>query len=502
MSFPILEVLIFLPVIASLTLAALPKKWAELVLPVSWVASIVQLGLSIYLWFWANNRTPNVNGYFLEKNHSWIKAIGARFYLAVDGMSINLVLLSTLLTIVGLCISQNQKDRTKAFCVWLFLLEASVVAAFMAGDIFYFFTVFELGLIPMFFLISGWGHGRAQYAATKFLIYTMAGSVTLLVGMLWLSSLYEKSVGHFSYNVVELVKWVNQGGLSHANQIALFIMFFVAFAVKAPLIPFHTWLPDAHTQAPTAGSVDLAGLMLKLGSFAMIRFAYPLFPYAAQKLAPYVMAIAAFGVVYTAIISTMQNDVKRLIAYSSVSHMGIIIIGIASGTIVGLNGAIFSMISHGLTTGAMFCVIGLIYDRYHTRNISELAGLWITNKQIALYFIIAGLASIGVPGLSGFIGEFLSLLGGFNTVNSFYSNRIFMVIGIVATLGIIFAALYMLWAFQRIFSGQPSEIVAKAAKENPGKEKLALYEHFAIAPMLILSLVLGFVPSLILGFGR
>ena len=497
MSFPILEALIFLPVVASLSLASLPKKWTELVMPISWTLSIMQLGLSLYLWFWSNARGTNSNGYFIEKDHAWIEALAVRFHLGVDSMSINLVLLSAILTLVGLTISQNQKDRTKAFCVWLFLLEASVIAAFMASDIFYFFVVFELGLIPMFFLISGWGHGNSNYAAKKFLIYTMAGSVSLLVGMVWLSYLYKNAHGVFTYNVNELSSWVASGGISNSTQIILFVMFFTAFAVKAPLRPLHTRRPEAHTQAPTDGSVDLAGLMLKLGSFAMIRFAYPLFPYAAQKTAPYVMAIAAAGVIYTAIVATMQNDIKRLVAYSSVSHMGIIVIGIASGTISGIQGAIFIMVSHGLTTGAMFCVIGVLYNRFGTRQISDLSGMWNKNKQLSGYFIITMLASIGVPGFSGFVGEFLALKGGFATINSFYGSWVFISLTIIATFGVLFAALYLMWAFQRIFTGDPSE----AVKKSEGNEKLYFYEHLAIAPLLALSIFLGFAPNILLGFG-
>ncbi|MDQ1467271.1 MAG: NADH-quinone oxidoreductase subunit, partial [Actinomycetota bacterium] len=338
-------------------------------------------------------------------------------------------------------------------------------------------------LVPMYFLIAGWGYGNKVYAATKFFLYTMAGSAFLFVGLLSVALLYHRAGHPLTFDVRTLTAWTSaKGNLSTGVARALFLSFCVAFAVKVPLFPFHTWLPDAHTEAPTAGSVVLAGVLLKMGTYGFLRFAIPMFPQAAVDLAPILLVSGVIGIVYGAIVAAMQPDLKRLIAYSSIAHLGFVVLGTFALTTQGLQGALFTMLSHGLTTSALFLLVGMLYDRRHTRLISDFGGLWKSVPILAGLFVAATFASIGLPGFSGFVGEFLALIG------TFLTHRWYAV---VATTGVIFAAVYLLWAVQRAFMGEPQG-------DNVGMRDISVRELATVVPLLGLSLFLGFYPKPVL----
>jgi NADH-quinone oxidoreductase subunit M len=354
------------------------------------------------------------------------------------------------------------------------------MGVFLSLDLISFFVFFELVLVPMYFLIAGWGHGRNVYAATKFFLYTMAGSAFLLVGILTLAYLHANKTGTWSFDITTLTTWSSTpGSLSTVTARLLFAAFTVAFAVKVPLFPLHTWLPDAHTEAPTAGSVILAGLLLKMGTYGFLRFAIPMFPKAAVYFAPVLLTLAVIGIIYGAIVAAMQPDLKRLIAYSSVAHLGFVVLGTFALTIQGIQGGVFTMVSHGLTTGALFLLVGMLYDRRHTRQIHDFGGLWKSIPILSGLFLTATFASIGLPGFSGFVGEFTSLLG------TFLSHRWWAV---VATTGVILAAVYLLWAYQRAFMGEPQG-------ENAVIRDIGVRELCTVVPLLALSLFLGFYPK-------
>jgi NADH-quinone oxidoreductase subunit M len=337
----------------------------------------------------------------------------------------------------------------------------------------------EFMLVPMYFLIAGWGSARRRYAAMKFFLYTAAGSAFLLAGFLALGFLHQSDTGVLTFDYRVLADW---NGLAAGTERWLFAGFMVAFAVKAPLFPFHTWLPDVHTEAPTAGSVVLAGVILKMGAYGFLRFSFELFPQASVDFAPLMLTLAVIGIVYGAIVAAMQKDAKRVIAYSSVSHMGFILLGIFSLTTFGLDGAVFTMVSHPLTTGALFLVIGMLYDRRHTRMIEDYRGIWRATPILAAFFLAATFAGIGLPGFSGFIGEFLSLLG------AFVADRWWAV---VATVGVILAAVYMLWLYQRMFTGTPDEQTGRM-------RDVGFREVVVVAPLVLISLFIGLYPKPVL----
>jgi NADH-quinone oxidoreductase subunit M len=362
----------------------------------------------------------------------------------------------------------------------MLFLEASVIGVFVAVDLIVFFVFFELVLVPMYFLIVGWGHGNKAYAATKFFLYTMAGSAFLFVGILTSAYLFTRAGHPLTFDLRDITEWISDpGNVSTRTTRLLFLAFSVSFAVKVPLFPLHTWLPDAHTEAPTAGSVVLAGVLLKMGTYGFLRFAIPMFPKAAQYFAPVLLTLSVIGILYGAIVATMQPDLKRLIAYSSVAHLGFVVMGTFALTTAGLQGGLFTMLSHGLTTSALFLLVGMLYDRRHTRLISEFGGLWKSIPILSGLFLAATFASIGLPGFSGFVGEFASLLGTYVTRQWW---------AVAATGGVILAAVYLLWAFQRSFTGEPEG-------ENATLRDISLREFVTVVPLLGLSLFLGFYPK-------
>ncbi|MFZ4583642.1 MAG: NADH-quinone oxidoreductase subunit M [Acidimicrobiia bacterium] len=476
-SFPILSVLIFTPIVGALVILCTSDRRPDLARALGIAFSMATLGLAAWLLFEFSARTA---GFQFTETHTWFQDLGVDYRLGVDGISVFMVVLNALLFPIGLLASFNE-PRTKQFFVWMLVLEGAVMGVFLSLDLIMFFVFFELVLVPMYFLIAGWGHGRKVYAATKFFIFTMAGSAFLLVGILVLAYLHRNDTRVLTFSFEALRDWAPKG-LSSGTAKWLFVAFGIAFAVKVPLFPLHTWLPDAHTEAPTAGSVILAGVLLKMGTYGFLRFSLGFFPGAAVDLAWVLLVLGVIGIVYGAIVAAVQPDLKRLIAYSSVAHLGFVMIGIFALTRQGLAGGVFTMVSHGLTTGALFLLVGILYERRHTRKIADFGGLWKSIPVFSAMFVIAMFASIGLPGLSGFVGEFLALLG------TFLANRW---IAVVATTGVILAAVYLLWAFQRAFTGEPEG-------ENVGIRDIKARELLTVVPLLALSLFLGFYPKPVL----
>jgi len=478
--FPLLTVLVVTPFVGAVVALCLPRARAEVARLVGFLAMAATLGFALYLL--ADFQT-GVEGYQLLERYEWIESLGVSWVLGVDGISLFMVLLTALLFPIGLLASASVGDDIKAFVVWMLILESAVLGTFLSLDLIGFFVFFEVVLVPMYFIIAGWGHGRRVYSATKFFLYTMAGSAFLLVGILAVAFLHQRDGHALTFDLQVLTEWASSPGtLSSATAKWLFLAFFAAFAVKVPLFPFHTWLPDAHTDAPTAGSVVLAGVLLKMGTYGFLRFSIPMFPQAAVDLAPLLLVLATIGIIYGAIVATMQPDLKRLIAYSSVAHLGFVVLGTFALTTQGIQGGLFTMLSHGLTTGALFLLVGMLYERRHTRLIDDFGGLWKVMPVFGGLFVVAAFASVGLPGFSGFVGEFLALLGAFLTERPY---------AIIATFGVVLAAVYLLWAVQRAVTGEPEG-------ENADLPDLTLRELATVVPLLALSLYLGFSPKPVL----
>jgi NADH-quinone oxidoreductase subunit M len=377
----------------------------------------------------------------------WIPSLNIHYHVAIDGISVWLILLSTFLTPLAVLLSWSSiKDRSKEFFAFLLLLEFGLVGVFMAQDLFLFYVFWEVSLVPMYFLIGIWGHDRRIYAAVKFFLYTMAGSALMLVAIIFL---YTRG-GTFDYPT--LLEAISSGKLhlNNGEQLLLFLAFFIAFAIKVPLFPLHTWLPDAHVEAPSAGSVMLASVMLKMGTYGLVRFCLPMFPAAARLCAPWIVVLAIIGIIYGALVAMVQPNLKKLVAYSSVSHLGFVVLGIFTFTQMGLDGAVYQMLNHGISTGALFALVGLLYDRRHSLAIEDYGGVASVAPWLTTAFVITTLASIGLPTLNNFIGEFLVLQG--SAQANFYWTM-------WAAVGVILSACYMLWLVQRIFYGETSEEV-------------------------------------------
>ncbi len=416
-------------------------------------------------------------GFQFVEDHQWIEALGIRYILGVDGISLFMVALTALLFPLSLLASVNIDKKVPVYFGFMLLLEAALMGVFLAVDLFLFFVFWEVVLIPMYFIIGIWGYDRRIYAALKFFLYTALGSAFLLAGILTLAFVHARVPGtNLTFDLRTLMEW---DGLASTTAKWLFFAFLASFAVKVPLFPLHTWLPDAHVQAPTAGSVLLAGLLLKLGTYGFLRFSLTLFPQATVDFAPLLLTLATIGIIYGAIVAAMQKDLKKLVAYSSVAHLGFVVLGIFALTTPGLQGGVFTMVSHGLTTGALFLLVGILYERRHTRDIDAFGGVWKAAPKLGGIFLAVTFASIGLPGLSGFVGEFLALIGTF-VVHRPYA--------IVSTAGVILAAVYMLWGFQRVFTGEPTG-------ENATIRDLDRREMATVVPLLALSLFLGVYPK-------
>jgi NADH-quinone oxidoreductase subunit M len=435
----LLSVLIFFPALGALALLLLRGEDHVWIRRLALTISLVEFVFSLLLI----PRVPmGVAGYSLAEYYNWIANPPIHYHLGVDGISLFLVILTTFLTPVSILASwQSINHRVKEFFVMILMLEVGVVGVFLSLDLFLFFLFWEVMLIPMAFLIGIWGHERRIYAAIKFILYTMAGSILMLVGIVWLYNL----TGTFDLpKIQQLLQDGRFAALTSQQEMLLFLAFFVAFAIKVPLFPLHTWLPDAHVEAPTAGSIMLAGVLLKMGTYGMIRFCLPLFPNAAHRAAPWVAALAIIGIIYGALVSLIQPNLKKLVAYSSVSHLGFVVLGIFAFHNISMQGAVYQMLAHGISTGALFLLVGMLYDRRHTFEIKEYGGLATPMPHLAAFFLFVALSSMGLPMLNGFVGEFLILLGTFQ-VHADWASW--------AALGVILSACYLLWAYQRVFFG-------------------------------------------------
>ncbi len=480
----LLPILVGIPLLASLLLLLIPKSNVFLQRAVGLTASTIAFAWSVYVVTQFTTLEPNFQLVF---NLPWIPSMGASIKLGVDGISLWLVVLTTLLfPLVILSTFSSLHERVRELMIVLLLLEVGMIGAFVALDLLLFYLFWEIMLIPMYLLIGIWGGHQRLRASMKFVLYTMLGSLLMLAAILYVFFAFKQASGHYSFDIVELRMLV----LPRDVQVWLFAAFALAFAIKVPLFPLHTWLPDAHVQAPTAGSVLLAGVMLKFGIYGFIRFAMPLFPHGSQVLSPAICLLSAAGIVFGAIVAFAQDDIKKLIAYSSVSHLGFCSLGLFAMTTIGIQGSVFAMLSHGLTTGGLFFCIGMLYERRHTRLLSEYGGLWKQMPKFAVVFLIVMLGSVGLPGLSGFVGEFLVLLGSFTASAS--QMPMPKLVTAVATTGVILGAVYLLYMFQHIMFGPLTN------KKNEQLQDLTKREFGFMAPILVLIFVLGFLPSPVL----
>ena len=475
LGFPILTTIVLLPAAAAAAVALVPKGRTDVIKIVGLLATLATGILTIVL---AAEFEAGEAGYQFLSEHTWIEDFGVSWILGVDGISLFLVVLTGVLFPIALAGPQVKRD-VKSYVAWMLVLEAGCLGSFLALDLFVFFLFFEVTLVPMYFIIGGWGYDNRVYASLKFFLYTLFGSAFMLVGMLALVFLSARGRLPVTFDVRELAE---RGALAESTARWVFLAFTAAFAVKIPLFPVHTWLPDAHTEAPTAGSVILAGVLLKLGTYGIVRFGVSLFPDAAVDMAPLLLTLAVIGIIYGAMVATVQRDLKRLVAYSSVAHLGFIVLGTFALTTQGLSGGVLQMVNHGLSTGALFLLVGMIYERRHTRQISELNGLQKSMPVMAAVFTVVMLSSVGLPGLNGFVGEFMILIG------TFVTHRWWAV---VATGGVILAALYLLWAYQRVFHGTPTG-------ENVGLPDMTWRERAVMAPLLLLIVFLGVYPKPVL----
>src|SRR3990172_2834776 len=469
MSMPILSLITFLPIIGVILILSIDSKKQELIRVTSLLVSIVVFFISLPLYFNFDARAYEMQ--FVEKL-PWIPSFGINYYVGIDGVSLFLILLTTFITPLSILASWHITKSIKEYMIAMLVLETGMIGVFVSLDLFLFYVFWELMLIPMYLLIGIWGGPRRIYAAVKFFLYTMAGSVFMLLAIIALYFLNYRATGEYTFNLLEFYRL----DLSFAVQFWLFL----AFAIKVPMFPFHTWLPDAHVEAPTAGSVILAGVLLKMGTYGFVRFCLPLFPHASAVFAPAIAVLAVIGILYGAWVSMVQPDLKKLIAYSSVSHLGFVMLGLFALNAQGVVGGIIQMVNHGLSTGALFLLVGMIYERRHSRLIADFGGLWAIVPVFSAVFLFVTLSSIGLPGLNGFVGEFLILVGAFQV------NRLLTVL---ATSGIIFASVYMLWMYQRVFFG------AVRHDENRRLTDLGARELVTLAPIVLLILWIGVYPK-------
>jgi NADH-quinone oxidoreductase subunit M len=498
----LLTVLILLPFVGALALAAhglfAPYADAKHYRRIALGFSLVTFAASLFLLGQPVGLGPGGAFHFVQ-DIPWVESIGAHYHVGVDGISLWLVIMTTLLLPISILSSWNAVEkRPLAFFAFLLLLESAMIGVFVSLDLLLFYLFFEASLVPMFFLIGAWGGERRLYAAVKFFIYTAVGSLLMLAGIIWLWYLYSgipggTGAGTFDYAL--LLDALQQGKMSLTagnvatrEQAILFGLFALAFSVKVPLFPFHTWLPDAHTEAPTAGSVLLAGVMLKMGTYGLMRFNFALFPEASREFAPVFIVLAVIGIIYGALVAMVQPDVKRLVAYSSVSHMGFVVLGMFSFTEWGMQGALYQMLNHGVSTGALFLLVGMIYERRHTRMISEFGGLSKPMPLFATLLVFTSLSSVGLPLLNGFVGEFLIMFGFWNSDPAVHNVSKSWLVTMLAATGVIWAAVYMLWMLQRVLFGRVT---------NPANRRLAdlnWREIGLLLPLLALRLSLGANP--------
>jgi NADH-quinone oxidoreductase subunit M len=477
----VLTVILAIPLAGALVVGLLPRDAARAI-KISGIAfSTLALALTVWLFIQFDGGAGGMQ--FVER-YSWIPSIGASYHVGVDGISLLLIALTTFLTPLALLASwESIQKRLKGFVGFMLLLEVGTLGVFMALDTFLFYVFWEFMLIPMYFIIGIWGGEERIYAAVKFFLFTMVGSLLMLVAIIWLGS-YAASLpgGRFTTNLLEL--YTIAPSIPMATQGWLFLAFTLSFAIKVPIFPLHTWLPDAHVQAPTAGSVILAGVLLKMGTYGLMRFSLPLFPAAALSFLPYIAGLGVIGIIYGALVSMVQPDLKKLVAYSSVSHLGFVVLGIFALDEEGMQGAVIQMVNHGLSTGALFLLVGMLYDRRHTKLIRDFGGLSKVMPAYAAIFMIVMLSSAGLPGLNGFVGEFLILLGAFTS--PVLGSKAFAVI---AATGVILAAVYLLWSYQRVFFGTLDNPSNKSLKD------LKVREWLVLVPILVFIVWIGVYPK-------
>ena len=471
------------PAVAAGVLGLIPGRYERLHRWLALLTSLVLFAVSLLLW---TGFDPDLAGFqMVDGPIPWIPQLGINYILGMDGISLLLVLLTTLLIPVVILASWTSiSEKVKGFHISLLLLTTGMIGAFLSLDLFLFYVFWELMLIPMYFIIGIWGGPRRIYAAVKFFIYTMVGSVLMLVAILYLGFFHHQLTGAWSFAYADFLKTAPQLAMGtsilHSPQLLIFLAFALAFAIKVPMFPFHTWLPDAHVEAPTGGSIILAGVLLKLGTYGFLRFNRALFPAAWEACVPLILVLAVIGILYGAWVAMVQPDMKKLVAYSSVSHLGFVMLGLAGGTIASTQGAVLQMVNHGLSTGALFLLVGVVYERRHTRLIADYGGI---AKVVPIYtgiFLLVTLSSIGLPGLNGFAGEFLILAG---------TWRNYPAMVVLGALGVIFGAVYMLWMVQRVFWNP------FAHEENRDLKDINAREVLAVLPLLIFIVWIGVHPT-------
>ena len=467
----ILTLVTFIPAVGAVLLMLMPRndralRWMAL------ITSLITFAFSLHL---VRFYDYGKSGFQFEVNHSWISVVNIRYHLGADGISMWLVLLTTFLVPLSVLVSwKSIHDRVKEFFVLLLVLETAMIGVFLALDMFLFYVFWEATLIPMALLIGMYGHGRRIYAAVKFFLYTMVASVFMLVAIIWL---YTHTTPH-SFEFAKFQDLIAHGNVSANTLEWLFLGFFIAFAVKVPLFPLHTWLPDAHVEAPTAGSVLLAGVLLKMGTYGLLRFNVGMFPAQSASNATWINVLAIIGIIYGALVALVQPNLKKLIAYSSVSHLGFVVLGIFTLTQIGTDGAVYQMLNHGVSTGALFMLAGMLYERKHTYDFKEYGGLATPMPVYATFFLIAVLSSVGLPLLNGFVGEFLVLSGSFQTK---------AIYGILGASGVIWGACYLLWMYQKVFYGPMVHEKNRALPDIDAREQISLW------PVAVMTLVMGVV---------